>query len=205
MSLIPLSAMWVLIGIGWIVKLLIDRQRYAKQADGSCLVQKIPTVGKVSFELVPTEEIGGQLSVRYPRKGDIGKWPIHRLDRVAKVPVAYPIGKPHFVQTTIDLVMFLGDDVEPLSNLSEIPIVSAQQFGSFTQGITMAVDEALRNVRAESTGEKLKKGSGLLWVYIGMGVLGALVITGYFIGADKGLLESIAKGVNDLLSAKGIQ
>lgn len=202
---LPIIIMWIFIGIGYLAKLLLDRQRYAKQADNHVLIQKLPSVGDVEFELTPIEEIGGQSCVRYPRKGDVGKWPIHYLSDTSRKPVRYPINKGHFVQTKIDLLVFLGDDSEPLSNISGIPIVSAQQLGAMIQGVTLATDEALRNVRAES-GEKLKQGHGLLWVYICMGILAIIgVSTIVIVMSQSGIMSKIIEGLSKLMSAAGLQ
>lgn len=205
MTIIPIAVMWVLIIIGWIVKLLIDRQNNAKKSDNHELVFKFPTAGKMTNELIPIEVIGGQECIRYPRKGERSKWPIHILSRYAQVPVDWPLGKTKFVQATVQSVAFLGDDVEPLSNLQEVPVVSAQQLGSMIQGVTMATDETIKRINDEANEGKIKKAGGLLWVYVGEVIIAALVITSIVLMvSNTGLLPKIWQGIQDLLTVKGI-
>jgi hypothetical protein len=204
-QLIGVGIFWVVLGLLWVIKMLIDRQVYAKKADHNMLVFNWPKAGNVTNELYPIENIGGFDSIRYPRKGDISKWPIHRITDIDHRPIKWPLGKMAFVQTQVEVVSFEGDDVNPIP-LGNRPPMSAKQLGSLIQGVTMAVDEALRNVRSESADGKIQKQNGLLWVYISLGVLGALSLTTLIIIINKTeLISKIAQGITQLLQAKGLQ
>ena len=177
---------FMVIAIGfYYIKLLVDRQRYAKQSENHVLIFTLPKAGKFRQTLVPVEVKGGISLVRIPNsKGEITSYsPTHILGEAGGFSVDYPLNKVKFVQTTVTGLIYYEGDSEPLSNVSGRPIISAQLITNLTDGVSTASAEAMRKSMEDSAGEKLKKSKGLAFLY--------------FL-----LIVSIATGVMTLMAAK---
>ncbi len=199
-QLLPPLGIFGAIGIMWFVKLNIDRIRYAKKAENHILAIEVPSAGKLSFELVPIERLGGVDCIRYPRKGDAKDYPIHLLKDFTLVPCEYPINKMKYVQTTVQAGLWLGGDSEPLSNLRDIPVISASYIIHLIQGIATSTEETLQTIKAESTDQKIKKASGLLWVYIVLGiVLVGVIVTVVLEAKNSGLITELSSVIKNAL------
>lgn len=171
-GILPMLAMWLILGVMYFIKLVFDRQKYAKQSENHVLVITLPKAGKLRIKLVPISNKGGTAVVKVPdNRGKITEYsPVHILGEAGEFPVDFPIGKPKFVQTTVQGLIYYEGDTEPLSNTTDRPIVSAQLVANLIDGIATSAAEAMKK-SMESSGDKLKKESSLAIIFIGLFVI----------------------------------
>lgn len=167
-QLIPTLGIFVFVAVLYFTKLMMDKNKYAKQSENHVLIFTLPKAGKLRNELVPVEVQGGISIVKVPdTKGEITpQSPTHILGEAGEFPVDYPIGKPRFVQATVQSLFYYEGDAEPLSNVSDRPIVSAQLLTNINDGTASSSADAMRKSMEDSTGQKFKKASGLIWLYV---------------------------------------
>lgn len=156
----------------WFIKLNLDRQKYAKKSENHALIGIIPKAGKFVDYLVPITLEGGVALVKIPDKsGKITESsPTHILGEDGEYPIDYPRGKTKFVQATVTGLTYYEGDAEPLSNVSNRPVISAQLITNLADGISTATADALKRSQEESDGNKVKKGSPLMWILVFVGL-----------------------------------
>lgn len=176
----PTLGMLVVALILYYVKLTIERTRYAKQSENHVLIFTLPKAGKLKHKLVPIEVEGGISLVKVPNmKGEVTPLsPTHILGEQGEFSVDYPLNKTKFVQATVTGLIYYEGDAEPLSNVSDRPIISAQLITNLADGISTASAESMRKSMEDSAGQKLHRPGGLMWLYILIFVIAGIGIAG---------------------------
>ncbi len=204
-SVVPMIALFAFVGVAYVIKLLLDRQHNAKKALNHVWIAEIPKAGKEKNYLVPIEVIGGVSSVRVPDdKGKISPTsPTHILGEAGEFSADYPPGKTKFVQTTVTKLVYYEGDAEPLSNISDRPIISGQLITNMNDGIGSASAEIMKKSMEDSAGEKFKKSSGLLWLYVlSFLIIGVGIANLVFIIKDSSVINELAIVVKQALGVK---
>lgn len=167
----PLFVLIAIAIVFWVAKLLWDRHKYARQAMNHVWVQELPKAGKEKNLLVV---IDGE-KITFGKAKDKRT---HILGEPGEYLADYPPGKTKFVQTTMTKITYYAGDVEPLSNVSDRPIVSARGFANMLDGVGTASAEAMRKSMEQSSDIV---GGGLgrnFWLYaLGIVILGISVAT----------------------------
>lgn len=204
-QLIPTLGVGVLALVAYYFKLLRDRQHYAKQSDNHVYIFTLPKAGKLRDVLVPIENEGGVSLVRVPNsKGEVDEHsPTHILGEDGEFPVDYPLNKIKFVQTTVSGLIYYEGDAEPLSNVTNRPIVSAQLVTNLVDGVSTSSAEAMRKSLEDSAGKKLRRPSGIIWLYLLIIVVCALVVAGLVI--DIRVADAINQLTTLLKQSMGVQ
>ncbi len=199
----PMVGLFLIVLLFWVIKLLMDRQKYAKKADNHILAMVMPDAGKWKNYLVPIENVGGVPIVKIPAaNGKLAEHsPIHILGTEGEFPVDYPIGKTHFVQATIQGVFYHEGDIEPISNVTDRPSVSAQLLTNLIDGVGAAAEQAMKKSQEASEGKPKK--SGMIWLYVLCGAGAALSIAILvLVMKNSGTIESLATIVKKALGVQ---
>ncbi len=168
----------VLIFVGYWAKLFIDRNRNIKKAEGNMWVQIVPKAGLEHNYMVPIKNDNGVTYVRIPDSN--GKYmdnsPVHVVGEPGVFNAVWPPGKSKYVQLPVSKIIYYEGDTEPLSNVSDRPIVSSQLFANVVDGVASSTSDAMRKSFEDSLeGKSLKRSNPMLWVYI---ILGVVVVLG---------------------------
>jgi len=168
-----IGPLFVLIAIAivfWVAKLLWDRHRYARQAMNHVWVQELPKAGKEKNFLVLIDGEKITFGKKQAKR-------THILGEPGEYLADYPPGKTKFVQTTMTKITYYAGDAEPLSNVSDRPIISAQGLANMLDGVGTASAEAMRKSMEQSS--DVVSGIGRnFWLYaLGIVILGVSIAT----------------------------
>jgi len=167
----PLFILIAIVIVFWVAKLLFDRHKYARQAMNHVWVQELPKAGKEKNLLVPID--GEKITF-----GKTKNKRTHILGEPGEYLADYPPGKTKFVQITMTKITYYAGDAEPLSNVSDRPIISAQGLANMLDGVGTASAEAMRKSMEQSSdivGGSLGRN---FWLYaLGIVVLGVSIAT----------------------------
>ena len=203
-QLIPLATilgMWVLF---FVAKLLIDRWRNYKAVQHKLQVMLLHRAGQPDIILKEIESIGGESCIQIKTKNNADPI-VHILGAPGEFPWIYPLGKPAFVQASVQGIIFDENDTEPLSNTTTLPVISAHSFGRMAQSISLATGSAMQKSEMDETpeGQQRKQKSGLRWVYVGLIVVAIIGIIGIAISAKNN--ETVVAFMNLLKTHYGIK
>ncbi len=178
-QLIPLGVMIAFVFVFVLVKMMIDRWRYAKQSEHKLQVMILHKAGQPDIKLFPIESDSGIECIKIKTKYDADPI-IHILGSPGEFPWVYPLGKSAFVQAHLQGIIYEENDTEPLSNTTDLPMISARMFGSIMQAISLATGTAMQKSEQEdvSEGQRGKQKTGLKIVYIGLVIIGMVSIIG---------------------------
>jgi hypothetical protein len=170
-----------LLGFGSLVIIAIylymERNKNQAKSVDHCWFMIIPKAGKERNFRVPIEHNGGVTFAKVPDiHGKItDNSPIHVMGEDGEFQSDYPPGKMKFVQATMQKIVYYEGDAEPLSNVSNIPIVSGQLLASLINGLTAATAEVVRK-SGEQGGQSTGKNSGMImYILVGIGIIASIV------------------------------
>ncbi len=177
-SIAPLLGIGVAAYIGYWIKLIIDKNRNVKKVEGCIWVQIIPNAGTEKNFMPHIEDEHGTQFVRIPdTQGKVtNNSPRYVLGSPGAYPAIWPPNKPRFVQLTVRKITYYEGDTEPLSNVTNMPIVSAQALTNMIQGVSANAEEIMTKLKEESEGKLTKKSSPLMWLYVIVGITGVIAI-----------------------------
>jgi len=193
----PLCILLAIVLVAWVAKIFLERQRNAKKAMNHIWVQTIPKAGKEINDMVPIEQ--GQIKVK------IGKRKIiHIIGEPGEFNADWPPGKIKFVQTTVPKIIYYEGDIEPISNVTDRPIVSAQAITNIIDGVATSSAEAMRKSYEESGNSMSAMPRSMMWLYVCIGVLFIVSLTTMIISIqnDVNPILALMQQIKDFLVAK---
>ncbi|MCK9369859.1 hypothetical protein M0R04_08145 [Candidatus Dojkabacteria bacterium] len=197
-QLMPLGIILSLFIVFMVAKMMFDRWRFAKEAQHKLQGMILHRAGQPDIKLFSIESDNGVECIKIKTKYDADPI-IHILGAPGEFPWVYPLGKSAFVQAHLQGIIFDENDSEPLSNTTELPLISARGFGSIMQAISLATQSAMQKSEQEDTpaGQQKKQKSGLKWVYVGMIILALISAVGVaLIAKDSGVLTDFISQYN---------
>ena len=201
-SIMPFIVLGLVAFVGYWIKLIFDKNKNVKKAEGHIWVQIIPIAGNEHNYMVPIDMSTGTGQIKIPDiNGKITKSsPTHILGEPGQFNAIWPPGKPKFTQLSVQKITYFEGDSEAASNRTDRPIISAQTITDMMDGIGLNSEGLVRRSIEESTGEKVtKKQNPLLWVYIIL-IIGLILSIVNMVLSIQGLsiketIEAIAKAV----------
>jgi hypothetical protein len=79
-------------------------------------------------------------------------------------------GKMKFVQTVMKKIIYYGDDMEPVSNFTDMPIISGQRIAALINGSNIAAADVIRQSQEDSGITPKKSSPVTLVMLIGVGL-----------------------------------
>lgn len=190
-AIAPLLGVFTVAGIGYFIKLLIERKRNIERAHDHAWVEIWPEVGKIYQYLTPILE-GGTVRIQDRHDKEFARYV---LSSGSAKKADWPPGRPNFVQVTLDKLIFREGDAIPISaQVADRPVFDAHQLDGLIENVAVAAAEATRISIEESKGT-VRKSHPLLWVYIIILIILATVlwIAGMQFGLHKDIVEFIIK------------
>jgi hypothetical protein len=156
----------------FVIVLFKQRSDNIAKATNHIWVQRIPQSGLEQNYRVPIEFIGGVYTCRIPDdNGKISdKSPIHVIGQPGEFDALYPPGKMKFVQTVMKKIIYYGDDMEPVSNFTDMPIISGQRIAALINGSNIAAADVIRQSQEDSGITPKKSSPVTLVMLIGVGL-----------------------------------
>lgn len=147
------------------------RGKYIKQSLNNLLAFIVPKAGKGHFELLPIQGDSITLPPTRDKRGHT-----YTMSDISRVPVAFPINRPKFLQTTIDMAVFDAESWEPMTNRLGLLQLSPQRLYNlvnerFTNiGVEQALEE--QEGRGKAPAKKGIKWSTVLIIFLVLGIIG---------------------------------
>lgn len=171
-SIGPLLGIFAVAGIGWAIKMLIDRNRNMKRSTDHAWIEIWPKVGKVYSYLTPILE-GGTVRIQDRQDKEFARY---TLGQGGAKRADWPPGKSRFVQVSVDKLIYNEGDSIPMSvAVLDRPVLDAHQLDALIENVAVAAAEATR-ISLEESGGTSRKTHPLMWVYLGLLIIGALCI-----------------------------
>jgi hypothetical protein len=193
-SIMPFLGIGAFAYVAYWIKLIMDKNRNTKKAENHVWIQIIPKTGNETNFMVPKESDNGVVSVKIPSlKGVIEKTsPTHILGEDGEFSAIWPPGKSKFVQIPVSKLTYYEGDAEPLSNVTDRPIISGQLLSNWGDGIATNTADALRKSFEDSAGGHTKKSSPFMWIYIILIVVGIIGVVNLIFGIQSaGVTEQV--------------
>lgn len=205
-TIISFIGMFFIGGIIIALYLYMERSKNIAKSIDHVWIQLIPKAGAERNFRIPVEHNGGVTYCKVPdihgKTGDDS--PIHILGEPGEFPGIYPPGKMKFVQVQMTKLIFYEGDAEPLSNVSNIPIISGQLFASLLNGLCASTAEIVRRSRDQEGNQQQGNKLTLLYILAGAGTLASVIaaIIGMKVLANTGQIPQIFTLLRQALGLK---